>query len=142
MTLNDKIIAAYRVLILPFTSESKRTIVLVDSFKSEGFHRVLMKGAPEIVLEQCSTYTDEITYEMKPMTTEIKQQILHNIAISARQGRRVLALAEGCLPPDIYPEEYVFKLDPLPNFPTSGLTFIACVALSDPPRPGIIELLP
>jgi P-type Ca2+ transporter type 2C len=61
------------------------------------------------------------------------------VEASASKGQRVVALAENILSQVDYPQEYQFEVEPVPNFPTTGLTFVACIAVSDPPRAGVLE---
>lgn len=84
---------------------------------------VMVKGAPERVLEMCprSAGADRV-------------QALHHAHKLAEGGYRVLALAEGDVPRDGNPAEHT------PAEP-AGLTFLGLVGMIDPPRPGVHEAI-
>ncbi len=55
--------------------------------------------------------------------------------ILAKRGERVLGAAYLDLDHNQYPLDYKFDDDnDMPNFPTTGLTFIGYLSLVDPPR--------
>ena len=80
--------------------------------------RVFTKGAPERVLEMCAWSDAETRREMLDRATEM-----------AKQGYRVLALAEG-----------TFETEEVPPDPT-GLTFLGFVGIVDPLRPGVKDAI-
>jgi magnesium-transporting ATPase (P-type) len=78
---------------------------------------LLMKGAPERILERCDTILR--FDETKPLTTDIKKSIMKAINNLGLKGERVLAFADLHLPRSTYGADYVFNSDK-PNFPLSG----------------------
>lgn len=49
-----------------------------------------------------------------------------------------MAVAESCpLDATKFGETFSYEVEPQPNFSTDELVFIACVAVSDPPRAGV-----
>lgn len=84
-----------------------------------GGTRVFVKGAPETVLEMCDSTDADARRALDGTATEM-----------AREGYRVLALAEGVLDED---PSGVAPPDP------SGLTFLGFVGMVDPLRPGVAE---
>jgi magnesium-transporting ATPase (P-type) len=99
---------------------------------------VLVKGAPEYVMAACSSY-----YNDAGAVCLLNKSTLASIAAAveaaASKGQRVVALAEHVLSQADFPQEFKFEVEPVPNFPTTGLTFVACIAVSDPPRAGVLE---
>jgi magnesium-transporting ATPase (P-type) len=89
---------------------------------TDGETRVFTKGAPERVLEMCTWSDDGTRREMLDRATEM-----------AKQGYRVLALAEGTFYTDITADE-------VPPDPT-GLTFLGFVGMVDPLRPGVKDAI-
>lgn len=82
---------------------------------------VMVKGAPERVLEMCE--------QQEPGS---RVEALHQAHHLARDGYRVLALAEGRLPAH---EDGKIYSEP------SGLRFLGLVGMIDPPRPGVREAI-
>ena len=106
---------------------------------SKYFAHVMLKGAPEYVIDRCSNYL-EIDGREVPLTPAIVDAIRANIESAASTGGRVIiAMAKLSLDRGQFNHDYVFKTDGEPNFPLVGLTFICCIAVSDPPRPGVRE---
>lgn len=85
----------------------------------DGQVRVLVKGAPERVSAMCRDGADET------------DRRLAMAEAMARQGYRVLALAEGAVEGKLDPAE----LPPEPE----QLTFLGLAAMIDPLRPGVVE---
>ncbi len=110
-----------RVAQLPFTSEQRfmATVHAVD-----GGHRLLLKGAPETVLERCDTVAGA--------DVDAERDDLHAaIGRFAEDGQRVLAVAARDLADGEDPEQAV--QDP------TGLDLVGMVGLVDPPRPEAAE---
>jgi sodium/potassium-transporting ATPase subunit alpha len=101
---------------------------------------VIVKGAPEHVLSRCTGYLDAHG-AVQPMTDAFLQTVKDGIAAVSAEGQRVIGMAQRTLPSTEYPESYAFTSDPTPNYPLDGLTFVACVAVSDPPRDGVREAI-
>ncbi len=94
------------------------TVVLKD-----GQPWVVVKGAPESVLMQCTQVLNGESIEV--LTDRSRQVILRNVAQLAVDGLRVLGFAERVLQNN-HADQIMAE---------SGLTFIGLVGLQDPPRP-------
>jgi sodium/potassium-transporting ATPase subunit alpha len=99
---------------------------------------VLVKGAPEYVLAACSSYINSAG-AVCPLTQSVLDSIAAAVEAAASKGQRIVALAEHILPQTEFPEGFQFVVEPEPNFPTTGLSFVSCIAVSDPPRAGVRE---
>jgi cation-transporting P-type ATPase I len=98
-----------------------------------GYHAVLarthrgpviaVKGAPEVVVERCSTWVHGDRAER--LTPRRKTVFLADAAQLAHRGLRVLAVAE----------RPVTELDELADLHVGGLRLLGLIALSDPVRP-------
>lgn len=121
---------------LPFNSLHKYNLTVHQSPLRK--HFVIMKGAPEVVLERCSTMMT-VAGE-KYLTAEYKYDLEDKIKLFAGQGERVLAFADLYLSPNDYPIGYKFSINPL-NFPSSGFRFIGLVSLYDPPRTEVAHAI-
>ena len=125
-----------RVSEIPFDSARKRmtTIHKWDTDRDGTFvldgreHLALVKGAPDIVLEQCSHVQ---TFDgVEPLTAEKRDEILQANVDMASQALRVLAVAYR--PLDEVPEE------PKPEEVERDLIFIGLEGMIDPARPEVI----
>ncbi|XP_068913592.1 sodium/potassium-transporting ATPase subunit alpha-like isoform X2 [Tenebrio molitor] len=120
-----------KVCEIPFNSTNKYQ-VSIHKVKNEFV--LLMKGAPERILERCDTILR--FDETKPLTTDIKKSIMKAINNLGLKGERVLAFADLHLPRSTYGADYVFNSDK-PNFPLSELRFVGLISMMDPPRPAV-----
>jgi len=89
------------------------------------------KGAPEEVLA-CCTHLAEAT-GTRPMTYADRTTIETIIAEWARQGRRLLAIAERTLGPSEIPADLTR------DQAEQGSTLLGITAMIDPPRPEVPE---
>ncbi len=87
---------------------------------------VLLKGAPEVVIEQCSHFRQ--AGALLPMTEEVSTKVRKHADELARNGRRVLALARKHIDAHADPEREVAASD----YELAGL-----VGMHDPPRPEV-----
>ncbi len=108
-----------RVQTLAFDSERKMMTTL---HRDKTGYLALVKGAPEIIIPRC---TQVMGNEGDLLFTR-KQEILRKVDQLAQEGYRVLALARKKIPGEPYQGN---EADLEQN-----LTFIALVALVDPPR--------
>ncbi|XP_014477897.1 PREDICTED: sodium/potassium-transporting ATPase subunit alpha-like [Dinoponera quadriceps] len=120
-----------KILEIPFNSTDK---FQANVHLFQGRYLVCFKGAPERVLERCSTVafgnrTEKLNDKMKTAYTE-------SCHILANNGERVLGFADLELSASTYPVGYRFEADP-PNFPLQNLRLIGLIAMMDPPRPTV-----
>ncbi|MEV0415987.1 cation-transporting P-type ATPase [Streptomyces sp. NPDC050448] len=88
------------------------------------------KGAPEAVVPRCSRilWTDAST---QTLTDDVRRRVEEQVDALARQGLRVLALAERPLDTAALPESRAEA--------EQDLTLIGLAAMADPPRPEVAE---
>jgi len=97
-------------------------------------HVLVMKGAPERILDRCST----ILIQGSEVTLSNEWRTAYQEAYDAMGGlgERVLGFADFVLPSDEYPRG--FNFDPeAGNFPLDGLRFCGLLSMIDPPRPAV-----
>lgn len=121
---------------LPFNSLHKYNLTVHRSPLRKYF--VLMKGAPEVVLERCTTMMNAPGEVY--LTAEHKYELEDKIKEFAGKGERVIAFADLYLSINNFPMGYNFTIDPM-NFPSSGFRFIGLVSLYDPPRPKVADAI-
>jgi sodium/potassium-transporting ATPase subunit alpha len=124
-----------KVCEIPFNSVNKFQVSIheIENIQ-QNQHLLVMKGAPERILERCSTIlVDGIEYL-------INQEWIHAFNNACRQlgglGERVLGFCELMLPINMFPIGFPFDADDV-NFPLDGLRFVGLISMIDPPRAGV-----
>ncbi len=110
-----------RVQEFPFDSKTKRMITV---HKKGNKTRAYMKGAPEIVIKQCSLAW--INGTVQRLTPARKEKVTEAYRDIASRGERVLALA--------------YK-DATPLGKEDSFVFLGLVGMYDPPRPEVPEAI-
>lgn len=95
---------------------------------------ILMKGAPERILDRCSTIF--INGKEKVLDDELKEAFNNAYLELGGLGERVIGFCDYKLPTDKYPPGYPFDADEQ-NFPLTGLCFLGLVSMIDPPRAAV-----
>jgi len=143
--LNELRCAYPRVQEIPFDSERKRmvTIHALQQPRKEDIspfdqpippkgYVVLVKGAPDIVLDLCTHYQNMQDYAL-PMNEEKRMQILQANDRLTQDALRVLGVAYKLIP------ELPEKLDAAQL--EQGMTFVGLLGMIDPPRPEVVPAL-
>ena len=126
-----------KVCEIPFNSTNKYQVSIHKSGGDEdipGPYLLVMKGAPERVLDRCSTIlVDGENLELKDEWKEA-----FNIAYMelGGLGERVLGFCDFYLDSEKYPADFNFDAEE-PNYPMEGLRFIGLMSLIDPPRAAV-----
>merc|ERR1719352_1700412 len=95
---------------------------------------MVMKGAPERILERCTTIV--VDGREMPMTQEWKDAFESAYMELGGLGERVLGFCDFMLPEDKYPAGYPYDADE-ENFPLEGLRFVGLMSMIDPPRAAV-----
>jgi len=123
---------------LPFNSTNKY-MLSIHELPGEGDRLLLLKGAPERMLDRCSTLVTA-SGVAEPLVDNVRTSTLRSIEEAAARGQRILGFCRSILPESKYGADFAFDLEE-PNFPTSELAFLGWVALRDPPRAGVREAI-
>jgi len=124
-----------KVVEIPFNSTNKYQVsVHENADPNDDRHVLVMKGAPERILDRCSTIL--IHGEEKPLNDEWKEAFNSSYMELGGLGERVLGFCDYMLPADQYPKGYPFDADE-ENFPLSGLRFVGLMSMIDPPRAAV-----
>merc|ERR1712212_462907 len=124
-----------KVCEIPFNSSNKFQVSIHESNDpSDKGYLLVMKGAPERILERCSTIY--INGEVKPLDEEMKEASNNAYLELGGLGERVLGFRDYMLPADKYPNGYPFDADDV-NFPLEGLRFVGLMSMIDPPRAAV-----
>merc|ERR1711994_97279 len=120
---------------IPFNSTNKFQVSIHEtSDPDEKRALMVMKGAPERILERCSTIVIDGTE--RPLTQDWKNAFETAYMQLGGLGERVLGFCDFMLPADKYPKGYPFDPDE-ENFPLSGLRFVGLMSMIDPPRAAV-----
>ncbi len=114
--------AWHKVDEVPFDFERRRIAVLVDNHQSR---LLVVKGAPEDILDLCTTYEAAGPDQLQSLDDRIKQQIMTQLRTLGREGFRVLAIAWRHVSAD---HSHAVLSD------ESELVFAGLAAFLDPPK--------
>ncbi|XP_045105773.1 sodium/potassium-transporting ATPase subunit alpha-like isoform X1 [Portunus trituberculatus] len=124
-----------KVCEIPFNSTNKYQVSIHETQdKNDLRYLLVMKGAPERILERCSTIF--MNGEEKPLDEEMKESFNNAYLELGGLGERVLGFCDYVLPSDKYPLGYPFDADAV-NFPVHGLRFVGLMSMIDPPRAAV-----
>jgi len=132
---------------IPFNSKNKWQLVIVKSIgegqrdADEVEYEVLMKGAPEVILQRCNTYASTTgDKHQSPIDEGFKTSFTDTYENFAAGGKRVLAL---CSRRFRAAKRFEFEEDEEGNFnfPTSDLNFVGLVGIMDPPRDAVPDAI-
>ncbi|XP_049869369.1 sodium/potassium-transporting ATPase subunit alpha-B-like [Pectinophora gossypiella] len=126
-----------KVTQIPFNSANKYQVTIHNMSDTNSYY-LIMKGAPEIVVEYCSKVL--ITGGNIDLTPQIKKELKENFIKLANMGERVLGYGDYKLPLSEYPIGYPFNPQER-NFPLEGLQFIGTISMIDPPRPEVKDAI-
>nr|XP_002737354.1 PREDICTED: sodium/potassium-transporting ATPase subunit alpha-1 isoform X1 [Saccoglossus kowalevskii] len=124
-----------KVAEIPFNSTNKYQVSVHEQSDPEDKRYLLvMKGAPERILDRCTTvlmHGKEI-----PLDDEIKEAFNNAYLELGGLGERVLGFCQYLLPEDEFPLGFEFNADDV-NFPLDGLCFVGLMSMIDPPRAAV-----
>ncbi|XP_066948282.1 sodium/potassium-transporting ATPase subunit alpha isoform X1 [Macrobrachium rosenbergii] len=124
-----------KVCEIPFNSTNKYQVSIHETEdKNDPRYLLVMKGAPERILERCTTIF--INGQEKELDEEMKEAFNNAYLELGGLGERVLGFCDYCLPSDKYPLGYPFDADNA-NFPVHGLRFVGLMSMIDPPRAAV-----
>lgn len=124
----------------PFTRERKAMSVMVDANK--GGRILLVKGAAEVVLENCCTKIMLSDNNVTRLTNDMRQSLREAISISTSKGLRCMAFAVKERVPGysaLSKEELNERAADESNYTKAeeDSTFLGYVGIQDPPREGV-----
>ncbi|MCJ1307895.1 hypothetical protein MMC25_001543 [Agyrium rufum] len=118
--------------IYEFSRDRKSMSVLVGSEKQQ---RLLVKGAPETVIDRCSHALLGFNGQRTSTNSKLKSLLLQEVVAYGNRGLRVMALAsiEGISNPLLKTAKTSEEYSQLEQ----GMTLIGLVGMLDPPRPEV-----
>merc|ERR1711931_222868 len=130
-----------KVMEIPFNSTNKYQVSIHETEdESDPRYLLVMKGAPERILDRCSTIL--LNGEEVPLDKEKTDAYNQAYDELGGLGERVLGFCHYYLPADQFPVG--FKFDPEANstgdpenFPLKDLCFVGLMSMIDPPRAAV-----
>jgi sodium/potassium-transporting ATPase subunit alpha len=133
--VNELRLAFTKVAEIPFNSTNKYQLSIHDNPNTDG-HLLVMKGAPEKILNCCTTYmSNGQEYEIDEDFIDRFNRTYNELG---GKGERVLGFCHYQLNGHDYPKHYQFNIETV-NFPINGLCFTGLVSMIDPPRFNVPE---
>ncbi|XP_038065477.1 sodium/potassium-transporting ATPase subunit alpha-3-like [Patiria miniata] len=118
---------------IPFNSTNKYQ-VSVHECEEDSRYLLVMKGAPERILDRCSTILMKGVEE--PMGDDMKVAFNNAYLELGGLGERVLGFCQYFLPEKEFPQGFEFDAEDV-NFPLEGLCFVGLMSMIDPPRAAV-----
>merc|ERR1719228_1796443 len=124
-----------KVCEIPFNSTNKFQVSIHETEDPNDKQYVLvMKGAPERILERCSTIV--VDGREMPLNDEWKQAFETAYMELGGLGERVLGFCDFMLDAGKFPNGYPFDAEDV-NFPLEGFRFVGLMSMIDPPRAAV-----
>uniref|UniRef100_A0A669BWI1 Sodium/potassium-transporting ATPase subunit alpha n=1 Tax=Oreochromis niloticus TaxID=8128 RepID=A0A669BWI1_ORENI len=121
-----------KIVEVPFNSTNKFQLSIHELEDPLDLRYLLvMKGAPERILERCSTIL--VKGQELPLDEQWSESFQTAYMDLGGLGERVLGFCHLYLNEKEFPRGYHFETDDM-NFPTSGLCFAGLISMIDPPR--------
>ena len=122
-----------KVCEIPFNSTNKFQVSIHEAEGGSG-NLLVMKGAPERILERCTTIL--VNGKEIPLDNEWKEKFNNAYMELGGLGERVLGFCDFALPTSKFPLGYPFNPDDV-NFPLEGFRFVGLISMIDPPRAAV-----
>ncbi|CAM4839351.1 unnamed protein product [Rotaria magnacalcarata] len=131
-----------KVFEIPFNSTNKYQLSIHemcsrnDMENARLYYLTVMKGAPEAILEKCSTiFIDGKDIQINDFWRNAFQNAYMELG---SLGERVIGFCDLRLPTNKYPKGYQFDAETM-NFPLENLRFLGLMSMIDPPRAAVPE---
>ncbi|XP_047211739.1 sodium/potassium-transporting ATPase subunit alpha-1 isoform X2 [Girardinichthys multiradiatus] len=121
---------------IPFNSTNKYQLSIHKNPgpDAESKHLLVMKGAPERILDRCATIL--IQGKEQPLDDEMKDAFQNAYLELGGLGERVLGFCHFSLPDEQFPDDFAFNTEEV-NFPIENLCFVGLISMIDPPRAAV-----
>uniref|UniRef100_A0A8D1LMX2 Sodium/potassium-transporting ATPase subunit alpha n=1 Tax=Sus scrofa TaxID=9823 RepID=A0A8D1LMX2_PIG len=123
-----------KVAEIPFNSTNKYQLSIHEREDNPQSHVLVMKGAPERILDRCSSIL--VQGKEIPLDKEMQDAFQNAYLELGGLGERVLGFCQLNLPSGKFPRGFKFDTDEL-NFPTEKLCFVGLMSMIDPPRAAV-----
>ncbi|QQP54487.1 Sodium/potassium-transporting ATPase subunit alpha, partial [Caligus rogercresseyi] len=115
-------------------AKSLSTQQITDTDDDVDANLLVMKGAPERILDRCSTIL--VNGEIKELNSDWKDAFNAAYLELGGLGERVLGFCHKVMDKEQFPHGFSFDSDEA-NFPLEGLCFVGLMSMIDPPRAAV-----
>ncbi|CAD5227303.1 unnamed protein product [Bursaphelenchus xylophilus] len=119
---------------IPFNSTNKFQISIHEVDDGHPGYLLVMKGAPERVLDCCATIL--LKGEEKPLDQHLRHHFNEAYLELGGLGERVLGFCDFRLDAEKFPKGFSFDTEEI-NFPMDGFRFVGLMSMIDPPRAAV-----
>uniref|UniRef100_A0A6I8PQW7 Sodium/potassium-transporting ATPase subunit alpha n=1 Tax=Ornithorhynchus anatinus TaxID=9258 RepID=A0A6I8PQW7_ORNAN len=124
-----------KVAEIPFNSTNKYQLSIHETEDpNDNRYLLVMKGAPERILDRCSTIL--LQGKEQALDEELKEAFQNAYLELGGLGERVLGFCHYYLPEEQFPKGFAFDCDDV-NFTTDNLCFVGLMSMIDPPRAAV-----
>ncbi|XP_062386759.1 sodium/potassium-transporting ATPase subunit alpha-2 isoform X2 [Sardina pilchardus] len=123
-----------KVAEIPFNSTNKYQLSIHEPEESPNSNLLIMKGAPERILDRCSTIM--IQGQEVAMDDDWRDAFQNAYMELGGLGERVLGFCHLPMPVSQFPQGFSFDCDEV-NFPTERMCFLGLMSMIDPPRAAV-----
>ncbi|XP_043848066.1 sodium/potassium-transporting ATPase subunit alpha-3 isoform X1 [Dromiciops gliroides] len=124
-----------KVAEIPFNSTNKYQLSIHETEDpNDNRYLLVMKGAPERILDRCSTIL--LQGKEQTLDDELKEAFQNAYLELGGLGERVLGFCHYYLPEEQFPKGFAFDCDDV-NFTTDNLCFVGLMSMIDPPRAAV-----
>ncbi|CAM4625648.1 unnamed protein product [Lepidochelys kempii] len=125
-----------KVAEIPFNSTNKYQLSIHETEDpNDNRYLLVMKGAPERILDRCSTIL--LQGKEQPLDEELKEAFQNAYLELGGLGERgARGFCHFYMPEEQYPKGFAFDCDDV-NFATENLCFVGLMSMIDPPRAAV-----
>jgi len=125
-----------RIFEVPFNSKNKWMLTVFQSDDERGTYRVIIKGAPDILLAGCTKYWSSESNSVVTLTRDARIKFQQIQDEASRRAERVIVLCEKFITPRSVAGTNSFS-DEITHSAIQDLTVVGMLGIIDPHRPEI-----
>ncbi|KAL4732705.1 hypothetical protein ACLX1H_001724 [Fusarium chlamydosporum] len=125
-----------RIFEVPFNSKNKWMLTVFQSDDGRGTYRVIIKGAPDILLAGCTKYWSSESNSVVTLTRDARIKFQEIQDEASRRAERVIVLCEKFITPRSVAGTNSFS-DEITHSAIQDLTIVGMLGIIDPHRPEI-----
>ncbi|KAJ5166719.1 uncharacterized protein N7482_005500 [Penicillium canariense] len=124
-----------RIHQIPFNSKNKWMLTMHrDPVATNQGFLIYVKGAPDVLLDRCSTYWSAVHNAVRPLDSDAREKFSGFQAKLSRRAERVIVICQRRYTPTHEPGSNGFN-DEIMAYGVQDLTVLGIFGIIDPPRP-------